>query len=168
MLLAAACMGLHYTHNSVNSYYAWLTQSSCRCRRRFAVSPTVARSPAAAGTFTNSTRAGRRSSEQPIRCPFSNSRFTVELSKVNHRRGRYCWTIIKETAGEAGNRCTPGRLARNKCCAETPEAFVLRNIGKGAAERHWVPRARLCAGEYCECACMYMVHGSTGNGKVDL
>lgn len=125
---AAACMRLKYTYISLFYDHESLTQSSCRFRSRFAVSPTVARSPAAAGTFINSTRAGR-SSEQPIRCPFSNSRFTVELSRANHRRGRYCWTI-KETAGE-GNRCPRGRFAQNKCCAETPEAFVLRNIGKG-------------------------------------
>lgn len=79
------------------------------------------------GVALGPTRTGSQSSAKPERCPPDKSRYAVELTTVNHRRGRYCWTIK-----EAGAGCPPGLRRRNTCCTEIPEAFVLRNIGKDA------------------------------------
>lgn len=54
------------------------------------------------------------------KCVSGNSPYTVELTTANERRGRYCWTIT-----QAEDACT-----RNKCCGDTPDQLVLRNLGE--------------------------------------
>ncbi len=69
------------------------------------------------GTDTRSGPAGYG------KCVSGNSPYTVELTKANNRRGQYCWTIT-----QAEDACT-----RKKCCGDTPDQFVLRNLGEEGA-----------------------------------
>lgn len=57
------------------------------------------------------------------RCAATNSPYTVELAKSNHRQGKYCWTITWDE-----DACT-----KRRCCGDTPDKFVLRNLGEAGA-----------------------------------